>query len=139
MWTGITVVASALVAGVWGGVSWLRRRPSVGFWYALRTMQVLIVVQILLGTLLLVIGREPPEGLHYVYGLLPLLVSFLGEGARSGVADRELEGLDFDALPERRRREVALAISRDETGIMALSALVIFGLALRAAAVSGGL
>ncbi len=139
MWTGIAVVASSLVAGVWGGVCWLRRRPSVGFWYVLRTAQVLIVVQILLGTLLLVIGREPADGLHYVYGLLPLLVSFLGEGARSGVADRELEGLDFDALPDGRKREVALAITRDETGIMALSMLVVFGLALRAAAISGGL
>ncbi len=139
MWTGIAVVASSLVTGLWGGVMWLRRRPSVAFWYAVRAMQALILIQILLGTVLLLAGREPPDGLHYVYGLLPLLVSFLGEGARSGVADRELEGLDFEALPESRRREVVLAITRDETGIMALSALVIFGLALRAAAVGGGL
>lgn len=138
MWTGIAVVVSSLVAGLWGGVAWLRRRPTVGFWYVLRTAQVLVVVQILLGTVLILIGREPPDGLHYVYGLLPLLVSFLGEGARAGVADRELEGLDFEALPQARRREIAIAITRDETGIMALSALVIFGLALRAAAVGGG-
>lgn len=139
MWTGIAVVASSLLAGVWGGVAWLARRPSVGFWYAVRAMQALVLLQVLLGTVLLLVGREPPDGLHYVYGLLPVLVSFLGEGARSGVAERELEGLDFDALPEARRRDVALAITRDETGIMALSALVIFGLALRAAAVGGGL
>ena len=139
MWTGIAVVASSLLAGVWGGVAWLARRPSVGFWYAVRAMQALVLLQVLLGTVLLLVGREPPDGLHYVYGLLPVLVSFLGEGARSGVAERELEGLDFDALPEARRRDGALAITRDETGIMALSALVIFGLALRAAAVGGGL
>jgi hypothetical protein len=138
MWTGIAVVASSLAAGLWGGVAWLRSRPSVVFWYLMRAAQVLVVVQILLGTLLILIGREPPDGLHYVYGLLPLLVSFLGEGAKAGVAEREIQGLDFDALPEGRRREIAVAISRDETGIMALSALVIFGLALRAAAVGGG-
>jgi hypothetical protein len=138
MWTGIAVVASSLLAGLWGGAAWLARRPTVGFWYAVRVMQALVLIQILLGTLLILIGREPPDGLHYVYGLLPLLVSFLGEGARAGVADRELEGLDFDALPESRRRDIALAITRDETGIMALSALVIFGLALRAASVGGG-
>jgi hypothetical protein len=138
MWMGIAVVASSLFAGVWGGVAWLLRRPTVGFWYAVRAMQALIVIQILIGGLLLLDGREPPEGLHYVYGLLPLLVSFLGEGARATVAERELEGLDFDALPDERRREIALAITRDETGIMTLSALVIFGLALRAGAVGGG-
>jgi len=139
MWTGIAVVASSLVTGLWGGIAWLLRKPAVGFWYAVRAMQALILIQILLGAILLLAGREPPDGLHYVYGLLPLLVSFLGEGARTGVADRELEGLDFDALPDGKRREIALAITRDETGIMALSALVIFGLALRAAAVGGGL
>jgi hypothetical protein len=138
MWTGIAVVASSLVAGFWGAGAWVLRRPAVGFWYAIRAMQALILVQILLGTVLLLAGREPPDGLHYVYGLLPLLVSFLGEGARAGVADRELQGLDFDALPDDRRRGIALAITRDETGIMTLSALVIFGLALRAATVGGG-
>jgi len=139
MWTGVAVVASSLLAGGWGAVAWLRRRPSVAFWYVLRTAQALVVIQVLLGGLLLLLGREPGDGLHYVYGLLPLLVSVLGEGARAGVAERELEGLDFEALPASRRHEVALAIARDETGIMALSALVIFGLALRAAFVGGGL
>ena len=138
MWMGVAVVASSLVAALWGGTAWLLRRAAVGFWYAVRVMQALIVIQILLGAVLLVSGREPPDGLHYVYGLLPLLVSFLGEGARSTVADRELEGLDFEALPDGKRHEIALAITRDETGIMALSALVIFGLALRAGAVGGG-
>lgn len=139
MWTGIAVVLSSLVAGTWGGVAWGRRKPSVTFWYLLRVAQALVVLQVLLGAVLLLIGREPPDGLHYVYGLLPLLVSFLGEGARSSAADRALEGLDYDALPENRQREVVLEINRGETGIMALSALVIFGLALRAAFTSGGL
>ena len=49
---------------------------------------------------------------------------------------RIVEG-DANAAPAY-RREIALAITRDETGIMALAAIVIFGLALRAGAVGGG-
>ena len=139
IWVGISVVAANLVAGLWGGVAWLRREPSVAFWYLLRVAQAIVVVQVLLGTGLLLSGREPEDGLHYVYGLLPLLVTFLAEGARAGISERELEGLDFDALPAARRRAVALVITRSETGIMALSALVIFGLALRAAFTSPAL
>jgi hypothetical protein len=139
VWTGIAIVATNLVAAVWGGAAWARREPSVAFWYLLRVAQAAVLVQVLFGTALVLSGREPPDGLHYVYGLLPLLVSFLAEGARAGVSERELEGLDFDALPEARRRAIALAITRNETGIMALSALVVFGLALRAAFTSSGL
>jgi hypothetical protein len=138
MWVGVAVVATNLLAGLWGGVAWLRREPSVAFWYLIRIAQATVLVQVLIGTGLLLSGREPPDGLHYVYGLLPLLVSFLAEGARAGVSERELEGLDFEALPEARRRAIALAITRNETGIMALSALVVFGLALRAAFTSSG-
>ena len=131
--TGITVLVANLVAGVWGAVSWYRRRPSVGFWYVLRFAQVSVVVQVALGALLTLEGREAPDGLHYVYGVLPIVVALLGEGARVVASDHELEGLDFDSLPRDRQLAVAAAISRRETGIMAVSALVIFGLALRAA------
>jgi hypothetical protein len=57
----------------------------------------------------------------------------LPEGARWRAAERELVGLDFESLPKARQRAIAEAIVRRETGIMAVSALVIFGLALRAA------
>ncbi|MDQ1631738.1 MAG: hypothetical protein QOC80_1710 [Frankiaceae bacterium] len=129
---GVTVLASNLVVGVWGAVCWYQRRPSVGFWYLLRFAQVSVVVQVALGGLLLLEGRESADGLHYVYGVLPVLVSLLAEGARVAASEHELEGLDFEALPTERQRAVAVAISRRETGIMAVSALVIFGLALRA-------
>lgn len=130
---GIGVLVSNLGAGGWGAYAWYSERPSVGFWYALRFAQAIVVVQILLGLVLVMSERVATDDLHYLYGALPLLVSLLAEGARSGVADHELEGLDFDALPEQRRRGIALAISRRETGIMAVSALVVFFLALRAA------
>src|SRR5207244_53339 len=125
-----------LVAGVWGGVAWLRRRPTVAFWYVLRAMQVVVVLQVAFGSILLLTGRNASTGLHYLYGVLPLIVSLLADALRVGIADRELEGLDFDSLPADRRRTIALAIVRRETGAMAVAALVIFLLALRAVGTS---
>ena len=136
---GIAVLVTNLIAGVWGSVAWLRQIPSEGFWFALRVAQVAVVVQVAVGALLLLLGHESPDGLHYVYGVLPLLVSMLAELARGGAGARELEGVDFGALPRDRQRLIALAIVRRETGIMAVSALVVFGLALRAAGTSGAL
>ena len=130
---GILVIASNLLAGAWGGVAWLRSFPTVGFWYALRIAQVAVVLQVALGSILLLSGHEADSGLHYLYGLLPLGISLLAEGARAGAAERELVGLDFESLPKARQQSVAMEIVRRETGIMAVSALVIFGLALRAA------
>ena len=135
---GLTVIASNLVAGAWGGLAWLRQEPAVGFWYVLRFAQVAVVVQVMLGAVLLLLGREPAQpGLHYLYGVLPLVVSLVAEAIRAGAAERELEGLDFESLPKQRQRLVALAIVRRETGIMAASAWVILFLALRAAGTSG--
>jgi hypothetical protein len=136
---GTGVLITNLAAGTVGGIAWLRREPSVAFWYLLRVAQAAVVLQVLLGTILLLLGNEAPDDLHYVYGVLPLLITLLAEAARAGAAERELEGVDFDALPKDRQHGFALAIVRRETGIMAVSALVVFGLALRAAGTSGGL
>jgi hypothetical protein len=132
---GIAVLATSLGAGLWGGLAWYLRRPSVGFWYVLRASQAAVVVQVAIGGLLLLLGREAIDGLHYVYGVLPVLVALLAEGARSIANEHELEGLDFEALPRERQRAVAAAIVRRETGIMTVSALVVFGLAVRAAVI----
>jgi hypothetical protein len=136
---GIAVLATSLAAGLWGGYAWYREEPSEGFWYLLRVSQVAMVLQALVGSILLLTGREAVDGLHYLYGVLPVFVSMLAEAARAGAGQRELEGIDFDGLPRERQRLVALAIFRRETGIMAVSALVVFGLALRAASTSGAL
>ena len=55
----------------------------------------------MLGGLLVFTGHKPAEDLHYLYGILPLVVSFLAEGARTGAAQRELGEVDFEALPPR--------------------------------------
>jgi hypothetical protein len=133
---GVAVLVTNLGAGLWGGYAWYRERPSEGFWYLLRVAQVAMVLQALVGSILLLTEHEAVDGLHYLYGVLPVFVSMLAEAARAGAGARELEGIDFDAIPRERQRLVALAIFRRETGIMAVSALVVFALALRAAGVS---
>ncbi len=136
---GTVLIALNLAAGAVGGVAWFRDRPSVPFWYLMRAAQVSVFVQATLGGLLVFTGHKAPSNLHYLYGILPLLVSFLAEGARAGAADRELRDVDFESLPADAQQSLALAIVRREMGIMAVSCGVIFFLALRAATTSGGL
>ena len=82
---GICLLAANLVAGVWGGYSWLERRPSTGFWYALRVAQATVLLQAFLGLLLVFTGHHASE-LHILYGVLPLVVSLLAEVVRLGSA-----------------------------------------------------
>jgi heme A synthase len=134
---GCALIALNLAAFAFGGVAWLRDRPSVSFWYLLRAAQAAVFLQALLGGLLLFTGHEPADEIHYLYGILPLVVSFLAEGARAGAAQRELGDIDFEALPEADQQSLALAIVRREMGTMAVSCGVIFFLGLRAAGTSG--
>jgi hypothetical protein len=135
LFAGIALLLTNLLAGVWGGVAWLRQRPSVGFWYALRVAQVSVFIQVALGATLLLLGRRAVD-IHYLYGALPLLVSLAAETARVGAGSMEIGETDFRALPESDQRALALAIVRREMGIMAVGCLVIVGLALRAAGTS---
>jgi len=132
---GIFLIAANLVAGVWGGYCWLERRPSAGFWYALRVAQVSVLLQAFLGLLLVFSGHHASE-LHILYGVLPLVVSLLAEVVRLGSASAELGDLDVHSLPPDRQTQIAMAIVRRDTGIMATACLVIFFLALRAAGTS---
>jgi heme A synthase len=135
---GVSLIVLNLFAFAFGGVAWLRSRPSVPFWYLLRAAQVAVFLQALLGGLLVFTGHEATEDLHYLYGILPLVVSFLAEGARAGAAQRELADLevDFEDLPADQQQSLALSIVRREVGIMAVSCGVILFLGLRAAASS---
>lgn len=134
---GCFVIALNLAAGAIGGWSWYRNQSSIPFWYLLRAAQVSVFIQALLGGLLVVTDHKPAESLHYLYGILPLVVSFIAEGARIGAAQRELGEVDFESLPADTQQSIALQIVRREMGIMAVSCGVIFFLALRAATTSG--
>jgi heme A synthase len=134
---GVSLIVLNAAAGLVGGIAWYRDRPSVSFWYLLRVAQVSVFLQALLGGLLVVTNHEPEDGLHYLYGILPLVVSFIAEGARADAAQREVGEIDYEALPQADQESLALAIVRREMGIMAVSCGVIFFLALRAAGTSG--
>lgn len=134
---GVCLIALNAASGIVGGVAWYRNRPSIPFWYLLRAAQVSVFVQALLGGLLVVTNHEPEDGLHYLYGILPLVVSFIAEGARADAAPREVGETDYENLPQADQESLALAIVRREMGIMAVSCWVIFFLALRAAGTSG--
>ena len=134
---GCALILCNAIAFAVGGIAWIRDQASVRFWYLLRVAQLTVFLQALLGGLLVFTGHEPDDDLHYLYGLLPLLVSFLAEGARAGAAEREVRDLDVEALPAEGQQQVALAIVRREMGIMAVSCGVILFLGLRAAGTSG--
>jgi hypothetical protein len=135
---GVVVLVANLAAGLWGAVSWITRRPSVWFWYLLRFAQASVILQVVLGAVLLISGREAAEGIHYMYGVGPLVVNLFAEGMRAGAAQRELpEGIDFPSLDAGEQRAIALRIVRRETGIMTVGAFLIVAFAFRAAQVSG--
>ena len=134
---GCGVILLNLAGGVIGGVAWYRNRPSIPFWYILRFAQISVFIQALLGGLLLITDHQAKENLHYLYGILPLVISFIAEGARLGAAQRELGDMDIESFPEEGRKKIALLIVRREMGIMAVSCIVIFFLAVRAATTSG--
>ncbi|HWO47959.1 MAG TPA: hypothetical protein VNM41_07845, partial [Solirubrobacterales bacterium] len=118
---GVLLIVLNAAAGLVGGIAWYRNRPSIPFWYLLRAAQVAVFVQALIGGLLVVTDHEPEEGLHYLYGILPLFISFIAEGARADAAHREVGDLDPETLTSDEQQSLALAIVRREMGIMAVS------------------
>jgi hypothetical protein len=132
MVVGIAVLATNAVAGGWGAVAWLRKDPSVWFWYLLRTAQAAVVVQAVIGFGLLAQGLRAPDGLHAVYGFAPLLITLISEGMRVGVAQRELEDVDIDDLGHGEQIAIARRVALSEMGVMTIGVLMILTLALRA-------
>jgi hypothetical protein len=136
---GIAVLATNLLAGVWGGIAWARRDPSVWFWYLLRVAQAVVVVQVTLGLILLGTDHRTEDELHYAYGISLLVVTVVTEGMRAGAAQRELEEVeDVDALTPDERGAVARRVVLREMGVMTIGALLVTTLALRAAMTGGG-
>jgi hypothetical protein len=122
----ITIVLSG-VAGAWGAWCWLRVRNSVWFWRLLRASQAAILL-----------GHKSP-GLHTLYGVLPLFVSFIAEQLRVSTAQMVLDKGGFESakdvgeLPEAEQQGIVVTIMRRELGVMALAALVNLVLLARAA------
>ncbi|HSZ14767.1 MAG TPA: hypothetical protein VK790_12105 [Solirubrobacteraceae bacterium] len=114
------------------------------FWLALRVGQGgALTLAIAVGSLAAA-GNYSTEHLFYLYALLPLAIAFVAEQLRVASAQTILDqrGLDdaaaVGALEESEQRQVVVAIVRREIGVMALSALVVVFLALRAASTAHG-
>ena len=133
----ITIVLSG-AAGVWGAWCWWRVSGGVWFWRLLRASQAAIVVQAALGGVLVLIGHKPP-GLHVLYGVLPLFVSFIAEQLRVSTAQMMLDKGGYESaqavgrLPQAEQQEIVVTIMRREVGVMTLAALVNTLLLARAA------
>jgi hypothetical protein len=136
---GVAVLVLNLVAGVWGLVALRWPRASVSFYPVLRAAQASVIVQVLLGVLLLIDGREPVEDIHYMYGAAPLLVNMFAEGMRVSAAQREVGDVDFESLAGTEQRAIALRIVRRELVIMTFACFLVLAFAIRAAQVSGKL
>ena len=133
----ITIVLAAGAAG-WGGWCWWRVRTSTWFWRILRASQVAVVVQAALGGVLLLTHRKAP-GLHVLYGVLPLLVSFIAEQLKISSAQMVLDQRGFESsaavakLPAEEQQDVVVTILQREVGVMVLAAIVNVVLLARAA------
>ena len=140
---GVTLLVLNLAAGLLGAWCWQRVEPSPRFWVLLRAGQAAILVQVVLGGLLLALGKKPGDNLHILYGVLPLVVSFVAEQLRIGSADAILAARDYDSaadvgeLAPDEQRVVVLSIVRREMGVMTIACFVVVVLALRAATTSG--
>jgi hypothetical protein len=150
------VVAGALVvaalnaaSGLLGGWLWYRgdpadQRASSVFWVMLRVGQgSALTLAVAVGSLVAA-GKDSSDHLFYLYALLPLAVAFVAEQLRVASAQTILDqrGLEnsaaVGALPEAQQRTLVAEIVRREIGVMALSALVVVFLALRAAGTAHG-
>ena len=128
-------------AGAWGAVAWTRHVTSVVFWYLLRIAQAVVVLQVAIGLFLLIgQSKRASDGLHYLYGIAPLVVALVSEGMRAGAAQREIDlsGIeDVDALERREQVLLARRVVRREMGIMTVGVILIVTLALRAVTTGG--
>src|SRR5437764_5255358 len=119
---GILCVARTGGAALWGGWCWYRVRQSRLFWWLLRGGQAMVVVEAGLGGVLLLLGRHD-SNLHVIYGLLPLLVSFIAEQLRGAAAQMVLDSRGFESsaavgkLPDSEQRVVVIAIVQRELGV----------------------
>ena len=134
---GVGMVAVNLAAGLLGAWQWWRGRHGRLFWPLLRAGQALTVLVAADGLALVLLGEDLPE-LHLVYGLTPIGVSFLAEQLRLASADTVLQARDLEdaqamrRLPESEQHAIVRQIVRRELGVMAVSALVVAVLGLRA-------
>jgi hypothetical protein len=141
---GLNAVSGLLGAWLWYREETTDRKLHRAFWVMLRVGQGSALTLALAVGSLAVAGHYASDQLFYLYALLPLAVAFVAEQLRVASAQTILDqrGLNdaeaVGALPERDQQRIVAEILRRETGVMALSALVVVVLALRAASTAHG-
>jgi hypothetical protein len=144
LWGALVVVVFNLAPGVLGAWRWYRGQTSQIFWVLLRVGQgSALTLAIAVGSLAAA-GRYSSDHLFYLYALLPLAVAFVAEQLRvtsaqtildqQGLADAQEVG----QLAQAQQQGVVSAILRREMGVMALSALVVVFLVVRAISTAHG-
>jgi hypothetical protein len=150
----IAVAALNLIPAVIGAAVWYwspleadpsaAARPVGAFWVMLRVGQGSVLVLAIAVGSLAAAGKYSSEHLFYLYALVPLAVAFVAEQLRLASAQTILDqrGLENAAavgrLGEAEQHAVVGQIVSREIGVMALSALVVAFLALRAASTAHG-
>jgi hypothetical protein len=144
----LAVAALNAISGLWGAWLWYDGEPSERaagtFWVLLRVGQGAVLVLALAAGSLAVAGHYSSDRLFYLYALLPLAVGFIAEQLRVAAAQTILDQHDLEnaqavgALAESEQQGIVTEIVRREIGVMALSALVVVFLALRAAGTAHG-
>jgi hypothetical protein len=155
----IAVAALNALSGLLGAWLWYDGDRSIGddpveigqhersagaFWLLLRVGQGSALTLALAVGSLAAAGNYSTDSLFYLYALLPLAVGFVAEQLRIASAQTILDQHDLadaqavGALPEDQQQGIVIEIVRREIGVMALSALVVVFLALRAAGTAHG-
>jgi hypothetical protein len=131
-------VANGLV-GLFGALRWYRFEPSRKFWLGVRAGQALALAYALVVAVEVLGHHHPASSLYYLYALLPIAIGFVGEQLRLVAADQVLTARGLDnaqevaTLADADQQAIVAAILRREMGVMALAAIVVCVLALRAA------
>jgi len=133
-----TLAVNGVAAAV-GGVLWWTVRTSDLAWKLLRLGQAVAGLQALAAGVLAVAGYDPPDGLYWLYALLPVAIGFIAEQIRVVSAEQVLENRGLEGaqavgeLPQDEQRSIVLSVVRRELGVLSLAALTVALLALRAA------
>lgn len=135
--TAVIVTALNAVTALAGAWSWWRAETPPALWWLWRAAQLSTTALAAVAAVALVTGFDPPDGLFWLYMLLPIAVSIIAEQLRiaaaqnvldqQGLADAQAVGV----LPEHEQARVVDAILARETAIVGLAALVVAILAIR--------
>jgi hypothetical protein len=92
----VAFIGGAALVGIW---AWYRAPQGRLFWILLRVGQGAIVLEAALGGLWELEGHHA-SGLHLIYGLVPIAVSFVAEQLRIASAQMVLDSRGYESAAE---------------------------------------